>query len=286
MICHEEEPRTVSTILTVEERLRVDAAGVGHYRAIHRRAVGEVVQDVTAGRTEALILSVRWCQEYDQHAIRKLIAEVAPMPTIGLISSTDTETPEMLVRLGRWGLTTVIDVRSPNGWTVLRRCIVDWSNDTVEAMIFGQIRKALPNGSRGTMAFFDLLLRTSRLGGSVRSMCEQLGLLPSTLMSRFFRAGLPAPRQYLTTIRLIRAAYLLQNPGFSIANVANHLHYSSPQSFGRHVRVMTGLSALTFRKQQTVESLVDEFLANLVLPFKRTFDTFEPLTTFAFQRNR
>ena len=44
--------------------------------------------------------------------------------------------------------------------------------------------------------------------------------------------------------RLVRAARLFENPGFSVANVANHLDYSSPQSFGRHVRTIMRLTAV------------------------------------------
>ena len=40
-------------------------------------------------------------------------------------------------------------------------------------------------------------------------------------MSRFFRANLPAPKRYLALARLVRAAHLFENHGFSIANVSN-----------------------------------------------------------------
>jgi AraC-like DNA-binding protein len=85
-------------------------------------------------------------------------------------------------------------------------------------------------------------------------------------MSRFFRAELPAPKQYLATARLVRAARLFENPGFSIANVANHLDYSSPQSFGRHVRTLMRMTAMQFREQFDGEGMLQHFRETLVLP--------------------
>jgi len=86
--------------------------------------------------------------------------------------------------------------------------------------------------------FFQTLFRCSPRVATVRRLSAALHVLPSTLMSRFFRAGLPAPKRYLAMARLVRAAHLFESRGFSVANVANHLDYSSPQSFGRHVRVL------------------------------------------------
>ncbi len=279
----EHRSRAVSTILTPEERSRVDAAGMGYYRAIHRDQMTELLEDITGGNAEAVILSVARCGEYDRRVVRHLIAEARLIPTIGLISRIDTTTPQMLVELGKWGVSTVIDVRSATGWTNLRAYIVGRANDAVETMVLDRLRTSLIRASGETLAFFEVLLRASRSTGSVRTVCGELGILPSTLMSRFFRAGLPAPKRYLAMIRLIRAVYLFQNSGFSIANVANHLQYSSPQSFGRHVQIVTGMSALTLRRSRNVHSMVDEFLRTLVLPFERAFDTFDPLTTLRYR---
>src|SRR6185503_16340949 len=96
--------------------------------------------------------------------------------------------------------------------------------------------------------FEALFLAPPRLS-TVRVLSHQLGVLPSTLMSRFFRAGLPAPKRFLAMARLVRAAYLFENRGLSVANIANHLEYSSPQSFGRHVRTLLDMTAMEFRAQ-------------------------------------
>ena len=95
-------------------------------------------------------------------------------------------------------------------------------------------------------------------------LARRLDVLPSTLMSRFFRARLPAPKRYLAMARLVRAARLFENPGFSVANVANHLDYSSPQSFGRHVRTLMDITAVQFRERYDGEGMLQHFRETLV----------------------
>ena len=56
--------------------------------------------------------------------------------------------------------------------------------------------------------------------------------------------------------RLTHAAQVFENPGLSVANVANHLEYSSPQSFGRHVRTLLSMTALQFRQRYDGEGML------------------------------
>jgi AraC-like DNA-binding protein len=96
-------------------------------------------------------------------------------------------------------------------------------------------------------------------------------------MSRFFRARLPAPKRYLAFAGLIRAARLFENPGLSIADVANHLDYSSPQSFGRHVRTLLQLTAGEFRRSYDGAAMLERFRHELVLPHVETLCSLSPI---------
>ena len=95
-------------------------------------------------------------------------------------------------------------------------------------------------------------------------------------MSRFFRARLPAPKRYLLAARLVRAARLFENAGLSVANVADALEYSSPQSFSRHVRAVLRLTAGQFRRRYDGEGMLGRFRAELVTPYASVLRTFAP----------
>jgi AraC-like DNA-binding protein len=126
--------------------------------------------------------------------------------------------------------------------------------------------------------FFETIFTCSPRIGNVRMLSRHLGVLPSTMMSRFFRAGAPAPKRYLAMARLVRAARLFENAGFSVANVANHLDYSSPQSFGRHVRTLLHMTAGDFRHRYDGAGMFERFRGELVLPHRAVLRTLRPLT--------
>jgi AraC-like DNA-binding protein len=96
-------------------------------------------------------------------------------------------------------------------------------------------------------------------------------------MSRFFRAGLPSPKRYLASTRLLYAAALMEIPGFSVADVAYRLEYSSAQSFGRHVRAVLGTTAGEFRRRYTLTVALHEYTSRLIAPYRAKLREFNPL---------
>jgi AraC-like DNA-binding protein len=95
-------------------------------------------------------------------------------------------------------------------------------------------------------------------------------------MSRFFRAGVPSPKRYLAAVRVVYAAWYLEEPARSVADVAYVLEYSSPQSFGRHLRTVLGVTAVEFRRRFPFQTALEDFLVRLVLPNRSRFRTFRP----------
>ena len=229
----------VSTILTPTERMRVDAAGEGSYRAIHRDGVAELIRDIKAKRADAILLSVARCDGPTRSGICAMVREFPRIATVALVSSGMDDAPRVALSLGSSGITQLVDVREPHGWNDLRRLLLASRGTEVQREALTQLAIDLAGAHPECWRFFESLFLAPPRLSTIRSLSVQLGVLPSTLMSRFFRSGLPAPKRYLAEARLTRAARLFENPGFSIANVANHLDYSSPQSFGRHVRTLS-----------------------------------------------
>jgi AraC-like DNA-binding protein len=74
----------------------------------------------------------------------------------------------------------------------------------------------------------------------------------------------------------VRAARLFENPGLSVTHVANHLEYSSPQSFSRHVHLLLSCTPMEFRRRYRGEDMLQRFREELVLPYRETLSRFEP----------
>jgi AraC-like DNA-binding protein len=275
-------PRTslaaVATVLTPAERLRVDAAGEGLYRAIHRDSVDDVIRDLKERRVGAVLVSVtRCCDLQATSRMAAVVREFPRVPAVALLTQFEPEAARAVLALGRCGVSQIVDVRQPTGWRELRAALVAERGDDIRRLALSQLAADLTGAPEDCWRFFESLFGSGPDVSTVRALARQLAVLPSTLMSRFFRAGLPAPKRYLAFARLIRAARLFENPGFSIANVANHLDYSSPQSFGRHVRTLMGMTALEFRHRYDGEGMLHYFREQLVLPYAVTLRQFRPL---------
>ena len=268
---------SVATILTPAERSRVDAAGEGLYRSIHRDSVDDVIRDVREARAAAVVVSVSYCDKTSDNPVATMVREFPRVPTLALLSELGPRTPHTILSLGTSGVRKLIDVRDASGWRTLRSALTDECGNSIQRIALGRLADDLRGAPDDCWRFFEALFLSPPSVTTVRRLARNLGVYPSTLMSRFFRAELPAPKRYLATARLVRAAHLFENHGFSVANIANHLEYSSPQSFGRHVRGLLGFSAQEFRDRFDGAGMLERFRQELVLPHVEALKRLKPL---------
>lgn len=267
----------VITVLDPDERPRVDAAGEGLYRAIHRETVADALEDLKHRRVSAVLLSVVRCGREHERRIAAVVREFPSIPTVALLG-TDPPSVDAILRVGNAGITRLVDVRVPAGWSQLRRILASEAMRATDRAALSAIRAELGSLTQDGTQYFEALFLTSERIGTVRELSRRMGVLPSTLMSRFFRAKLPAPKRYLAYARLLRAARLFEDPGHSIADVANALDYSSPQSFSRHIRTLLHVTAGEFRRSFTGEKMLARFIEELVRPHAEALRRLRPLT--------
>src|SRR5678810_182198 len=269
----------VSTILTPGERQRVDAAGEGLYSTLHRESLDEVLADLRERRAGAVLISIAKYGLQSSARMAAMVREFPRVPAMALLTETHYSTPQNLLSLGQLGVRILIDARQPSGWQTLREILAAERSNDLQRTALGQLSSDLAGAPADCWRFFELLFSSSPQIQNVRQMAKQLNILPSTLMSRFFRAKLPPPKRYLSLARLIRAAKLFENPGLSVASVANYLNYSSPQSFGRHVRTVMKMPPVRFRERYDGAGMLLYFREQLVLPYLPILRTFNPSAT-------
>ena len=268
----------VTTILTPAERVRVDAAGQGVYTTLHRDSIDDVFRDLKEHHAAAVLVSVNCCSSRDVTRVAMLVREFPRVPTVAILTDLAGNAPGAVLTLGRSGIQTLVDVRQPAGWRRLRDVLLADQSRDINRIALAHLSGDLAGAHPDCWRFFEVLFALPSGIATIRSLSRHLGVIPSTLMSRFFRANLPAPKRYLAMARLVRAAQLFENPGLSISNVANRLDYSSPQSFGRHVRGLIQLSAVEFRQRYDGEGMLQRFRSDLVTPFVPQLRAFTPLS--------
>jgi AraC-like DNA-binding protein len=267
---------TIAAVLLPGERPRVDAAGNGCFAVVHRDSVPEAVRTVRERPVDAVLVSVHRCPPEQVEAVRHLVREFPGIPTVALVSRHDPGATEMLLRLGASGVRQVVDVTSPTGWNRLRLVVGQPATRAV-ARIQAPILSALAEAPPDARLFIEALIRLAPDTPTVTALSERLYVRPSTLMSRFARAGLPSPKNYLAAVRLLHAAYLFEAAGLSVADVSYRLEYSSPQSFGRHLRAMLGITAIEFRRRYPFPVALERFVELMIEPYRAVWRRFHPV---------
>ena len=274
----------VCALVGARERSQLEAATDGRLLVIHRGTVAGIYDDIAAGHADGAVISVAMVRAADVYRLASLVRDLPRTPILGFIGEDGSAAaiPGSLL-LGRAGITRLVDVRDRAGWAVLREA---FTLELPEAPVQGAVAfiiatiESEPDGTRkacsdGLRRFFAAAFAPSATTAS--AIAEELGLMTSTLASRFDRAGLPSPKQYLAHAKLVRAACLGESPGITIGAIAERLQLSSPQSYCRTVRHMTGMTANQFRHAINGAAALERFTADLVTPFRGILLAFDPV---------
>ena len=274
----------ICALLGQRERTQVEAATEGRLIIMHRGTVRGIYDDIACGQADGALLSVAMVRESDIPTVIAILRDLPATPVLGLLGedAATAAVPGTLL-LGRAGVSRLVDIRERTGWMALRDAFtVDLPESATRSALVTILAaiEAEPDGTRtrcseGLRRFLTALFSPDAT--TARGIAVELGLLPSTLASRFLRAGLPSPKQYLALAKLLRAAYLGEAPGIPIRAIAERLQVSSAQSYGRMVRHMTGMTALEFRRAVNGAAALERFTAALVLPYRDILRSFDPL---------
>ena len=282
-----EVPR-VTTWLTPRERERLDTAAVacgGCLVPAPRDTLSAVRDDLAAGDPDAALVSVARLTPAEVPALVALVRGFPGVPVAGFVGEMDdARAVGGALLLGHAGVRAVIDARTAAGWRSLRAAFVphrlpDAFLRACVASVLSDLRGGGDGADlpEGLVRFFALAFAPDV--GSVREIAARLGVLPSTLACRFYRTGLPSPRRHLTLARLTWAAWLGEQPGRKLSDIAHRLDVSSPQTLHRLVRTHLGYSAAEFRRTVTGRAMLDRYRATLVVPYREALRRFDPTAT-------
>lgn len=266
----------VATVIEKGVRLRLDAAAQGRFTAHHAHDIAEVIRTVRERPVQAVLVSPACIMPDELPRVASLVDGFPGIPTVALVSRHDAQSSERLLELGAYGVRKMIDLGEKNGWQYLRDLVSHPTSPTA-ARIFRKLNPALKGASQDCRTVFEAIVRLAPAVTTSLRLAAHFNVVSSTFTSRFLRAGLPSPKRYLAGTRVLYAAALFEVPGLSVADVAYRLQFSSPQSFGRHLRSVMGTTAGEFRVRFPFDAALDDFVRRLVDPFRTTFRTFHPL---------
>src|SRR3982751_1773137 len=160
MMTHDGRPVSdlppIATLLTPAERLRVDAAGEGCYRTLHRDSVDDVIRDLKSRQVQAVIVSVT-CASAQANRVASLVREFPRVPAVALLSEFELRTPHAVLALGHCGIRRLVDVRLPAGWRELRGALMADTGDSGQRGVLSQLAVDLAGAAPDCWQFFETI---------------------------------------------------------------------------------------------------------------------------------
>jgi AraC-like DNA-binding protein len=189
-------------------------------------------------------------------------------PSLPLILYT-TLTPRLasvLLVLGQRGIRHAVFARFDDHPSHLRGVFLQEEARAVSQQLLDHIADALAPLPTELRWVLEEALRTPEAIQTVQQLAHRAHVDRRTCERWFTRVGLPSPRHFLAAARVLYAHRLLQDPGFTVEDVAERLGYSQVKTLQQHARTYLGLTAGEMRLSLTPHEALDRVVERFRLP--------------------
>jgi AraC-like DNA-binding protein len=267
---------TLAAWVTPREHSVLVARVADRVTLVPSRDVAAIREAFATGRAHGAIVSAALLDPAYTIQLAQLHRAFPHLPLVGLVTQ-DAEEPVVsrAGALGRLGAESVADLRmGQGGWAPFNKAL-DRMPTPVVLRATALVQEALGTDvTEGWLRF----IAAAFLGDAVmvRDIALQGGAHPSAFTGRFYRAKLPSPRRYIEMGFIARFAYLAETTSWSVHAIARSIEASSPQSLGRMIKRLTGLSPVQWRLENGLASVLADFSTRLIKAHLRALRHFDP----------
>lgn len=189
-------------------------------------------------------------------------------PSLPLILYT-TLSPQLagvLLALGQRGIRHVVFSGFDDHPERLREVIAAEEMHAASHRLLGQLTAALAPLPRELRWVLEDALRTPGEVQTIQQVAARARVDRGTCVRWFARAGLPSPRHILAAARVLYAHRLVQDPGFTIEDVAQRLGYAQAKTLQQHARTYLGLTAGEMRLSLTADEATRRVVQGFLTP--------------------
>lgn len=166
-------------------------------------------------------------------------------PSVPLIvyTSLTPQTAGVLLALGRCGIRYAVFARYDDHPARLRQLLAAEETRATSRQLLEALATGLAPLPRELRRALEAALGAPADVQTVRQLAARAGVDRRTFERSFTRVGLPSPRHVLAAARMLYAHRLLQDPGFTVEDVAMRLGYAQTKTLQLHARTYLGLTA-------------------------------------------
>lgn len=188
--------------------------------------------------------------------IQRIRALFPSLPVI-LYTTLSPEVAAVLLQLGQAGIRQVVIARHDDHPQRLGDLLVAEAAHAVSRRLIEAISDLLA-GFPGELRWaIETVIKEPATVQSVKALADRARMDRRTCLRWFAKADLPPPSVTLTALRVVYAHRLLQDPGYTVEDVAAKLGYAQTRSFVQNVKEVLGLTPGELRSSRTPEEVLD-----------------------------
>jgi AraC-like DNA-binding protein len=173
--------------------------------------------------------------------IERLGALFPSLPLI-LYTTLSAAVAPVLLQLGRSGIRRILVERHDDHPQALADALVTEAAHAVSRRLIEAIGDLLASWPRELRWAIETILREPAEVQSVNALAERARMDRRTCVRWFARAQLPPPSDTLTALRVVYAHRLLQDPGYTVEDVATRLGYGQTRSLTMNMKDVLGVT--------------------------------------------
>ena len=242
-------------------------AAAGRFAVARALTWGEALVTIRSRPVELAVVDPLLSGAPSAQEIERLRVLFPSLPLI-LYTSLTPETAAVLLTLGQRGIRHVVFARYDDHPIRLRDVLGQEEARAASRLFLEQLAGALAPLPQELRWVLEEALQAPTAVQTVGQVAARARVDRRTCERWFTRVGLPSPRHFLAAARVLYAHRLLQDPGFTVEDVAQRLGYSQVKTLQQHARAYLGLTAGEMRLSLTPDQALTR-VAQRFLPRER-----------------
>jgi AraC-like DNA-binding protein len=242
----------VPDVLHQKLRRAIDA----RFAFVHVRAWHTALDAIRSRPVELAVVDPQLSGEPRGQEIERLRVLFPSLPLI-LYTTLTPRLASVLLVLGQRGIRHVVFARFDDHPGHLRSVFAHEEARAVSQQLLNHIADALAPLPTELRWVLEAALQAPEEIQTVQQLAARAHVDRRTCERWFTRVGLPSPRCFLSAARVLYAHRLLQDPGFTVEDVAQRLGYSQVKTLQQHARHYLGLTAGEMRLSLTTLEALD-----------------------------
>lgn len=220
---------------------RLAAAVQAPFRPVTVTSWEEAVSAILREPVEISVLDPALEGQPSAYEIERLRVLFPSLPAI-LYTKLSADVAPALLRLGQVGVRTVVVAWHDDHPRNFRDVLTAEAAQAVSRQLLGELGDLLRACPRQLRWAIETMIQEPAEVQTVQALATRARMDRRTCLRWFARAQLPSPSVTLMVLRVVYAHRLLQDPGYTVEDVAAKLGYQQTRTFAQNVKEVFGMT--------------------------------------------